>query len=415
MKKELQEASNNLAIVLSHGVGGLGAIRSLARRGIEVIMIAYDESDISRHSRYPIQKFLLRGQNHDQKEQHLLEILLELPVNDAAILTNSDRMVSVISRERGLLGDKFRYALPPPDIVDALNDKRQETKLIESLGFNVPRTETKLPEHAEELTDKLRLPIIFKPHSYLAESQFPYKNAIVSSMQELDDFYATWRGAIPALLAQEIIPGPDSFSWICSCTFDENHDLLDCGVKQKIRAFPAHYGGSSFAISGQNDEVVQLTRRLGKQLKYVGHAGVEFRWDEREKCYQYIEINPRLPANVGFDEACGLPTVVNSFHVSLGTETKHSGIQQKDGVYFVDLTGDFESQRADGVAVWRIAIGYLKLLVVPTSGLYFAWDDPKPAMIKTVQFLKSAVKRLLHTVRGRTATVVQKANIGKSL
>ncbi len=358
-------------------------------------MIAYDESDVSMLSRYPTRKVLLRGQDHSQKEQHLLDLLLELAVRDAAILTNSDRMVAVIARERNLLGDKLGYALPPLEIVDSLNDKREETKLIESLGFNVPRTVQELPDDPEELADTLRLPIIFKPHSYLAESQFPHKNAIVSTRQELADFYAKWREAIPVLLAQEVIPGPDSYSWICSCTFDENYDLLDCGIKQKLRALPAHFGGSTYAVSAQNDEVLELTRRLGKQLKYVGHAGVEFRWDERDKCYQYIEINPRLPANVGFDEACGVPTVLNSFHVSLGEETKHSGLQQRDGVHFIDLVGDFESQRADGVPVWRIGMDYLKLLVVPTSGLYFVLDDPMPGLIMGVRFLKSAVKSVL--------------------
>lgn len=385
--------------MLSHGAGGLGAVRSLARQGIDVTVIAYDRADVVLQSRYPSRKFLLHGETDDEKERHALKILRDLPGSDAAILTNSDRMVAVMARERQELSVKYRFALPDREIVDALNDKLQETKLIESLGFNVPKTVHRLPEDPEDLRGQLRYPVIIKPHSYLIAKFFPHKNHILKTDWELTEFYDEWPQAIPYLLAQEVIPGPDSFSWICSCTFGPSHELLDCGVKQKIRAFPAHFGGSSFAISAQNNAVVELTRELGKKLEYVGHAGVEFRWDARDEKYYYIEVNPRLPANVGFDEACGLPTVWNSYQVSLGNVVRASGSCQKDGLYFVDLKGDFQSLLADGVPIWRIAMMYLKLPFMPTSGLYFAWDDPLPAFVVGMRFVGAAIRRVLRKTR----------------
>ena len=44
---------------------------------------------------------------------------------------------------------------------------------------------------------------------------------------------------------QEVIPGPDNADWVCGCTFNQAHELLDCAIKQKLRMAPAHFGVSS--------------------------------------------------------------------------------------------------------------------------------------------------------------------------
>jgi D-aspartate ligase len=376
------------AVVLSHGTGGLGAVRSLGRKGIQVTAIAFDEEDLVLHSRYAARKFCLHGRNVKDKEATLLSILRTLPDEGAVVLTTSDQLVAFVDTHREELQQKFRFRLLPSDVLDMLNDKSKETQFVRSLGFAIPKTVQALPGDPAQLQQQLRLPIIFKPHSYSVQEIFPHKNAIVRNQGELEEFYSEWHHALPALLAQEIIPGPDSASWICSGTYDLQHELLDCGIKQKLRAFPAHFGGSSCAISRNNDEIMGLARNLGRKLEYVGHAGIEFRWDERDREYKYIELNPRMPANVGFDEACGLPTVWNSYKVSLDGKATHSGRHQKDGIYYLDLKGDFYSLRADRTPLLRIFVILLALVLFKrTNGLFFAWDDPKPGLAGGWRFL----------------------------
>jgi len=383
------------AIVLSHGPGGLGAVRALARRGVEVVAIAYEATDLVLHSRWPARRLLLAGATDAAKEAALLSLLQELPCAGAAILATSDRLVTFLARYREALGGKYRFRLPPAEMLDALNDKQKETRLAESLGFDIPKTVTTLPSRPEDLEAALQYPIIFKPKSFEVEALFPRKNAVVGEPAELRAFYREWHQALPALLAQEVIPGPDSYSWICSCTFDEDHTLLDCGIKQKLRALPAHFGGSTFAVSRGNAEILELARRLGQRLRYVGHAGIEFRWDARDGTYKYIELNPRLPANVGFDEACGLPTVWNSYRVALEGRAELSGLTQRSGTYYLDLKGDFRSQRHDRVPIWRIVLGYAAVLVRRrTNGPHFAWDDPMPGLVVAARFLGSAWESL---------------------
>ena len=387
------------AIVLSHGAGGLGAVRSLARHGVKVLAIAFEASDLVIHSRFPAQIIVIPGDDDEKKERHVLELLDSLPNNDAVLMPTSDRLVSLISEHRDDLHNKFRFKLPSRETLDALNDKSKETELIESLGFDIPRTVTTLPSNPEVLEQQLRFPIIFKPHSFSAQEIFTQKNEIVKDESELHDFYVRWKEAIPDLLAQEVITGPDDLSWICSCTFDQNHALLDCGIKQKLRALPAHFGGSCYAVSRENTAILDLAKELGARLKYVGHAGIEFRWDKADKRYKYIELNPRIPQNVEFDWACGLPTVWNSYRVSLNENVVSSGAIQKQGIYFVDLRSDLSSLLADNTPILKIAATFIALLFKKTSGQYFAWDDPKPGVVVGFRFISRAFGKALSRFR----------------
>jgi len=192
------------AVVLSHGPGGLGTVRSLARRGIEVLVITYDESDPVLHSRYPVKKELAIGDTDREKELDILSKLNNLPDQGAVILTTSDRMVTFISSNRETLLKKYRFKLPPASTLDALNDKRKETQLLQSLGFAIPKTIIQLPTSAAELEGQLRFPIIFKPHSVFVQNVFPLKNMVVHDRRALDQFYQEWGKALSILLAQGV-------------------------------------------------------------------------------------------------------------------------------------------------------------------------------------------------------------------
>jgi predicted ATP-grasp superfamily ATP-dependent carboligase len=385
------------AIILSQGQGGLGALRSLARKRVPVMSIAYSASELELYSRWG-NKIKLKEHDDQKKEAELLNILLNIQDNGQVLLTTSDRLVSFLSRHEFELKKKFHFRLPPADLLNALNDKRQETELVEKLGFPIPGTVNNLPSDPTLLLQQLRLPIIIKPYSYEVRKIFPLKNKVVKQKKELYEFYQMWQKSLPALLAQEVIPGPDSNSWICSCTFDEDHQLLDCAIKQKLRALPPHFGGSTYAISRKNPEVKQLTRDLGMKLQYIGHAGIEFRFDNRDKTYKFIELNPRIPDNVGFDEDSGLCTVWNSYLVALCGKGHPSNIEQREGIFFLDFWRDLESQFRDKDPILLILYRYLNLLLKPKGGIYFEWDDPFPGFVAFIRKLVFITKTIIKKI-----------------
>lgn len=382
-------------VILTDNRGGLGAARSLSRRGVPVIAVVWDETNLLLASKVPKQKFVIQGGSDRSKESNLYQLLMNLEEEKPALITSSDRMISFIAHHRQALSKKFSFNIPDTALIEALNDKKRETTLIEEIGIPLPKTIQSLPGTPEELEHLLRFPILFKPASYEAKTLFPAKNKLIVSRLQLREFYATNAEALPVLLAQEVIPGPDEYSWVASCTFNSSHDMLDCGVKQKIRMNPAHFGGSSFAISATNSDITALTRNLGKAIRYVGHAGVEFRWDERDHQYKYIECNPRMPENVEFDEYCGLPTVWNSYLVALNEEPEVQHQKQRDGVIFIDLRMDLAARLKDGESILAILATYLKYLFHRRKGQSFAFDDPMPGIIVALRILKSVKRRAL--------------------
>src|SRR5690606_6338754 len=88
------------AVILSHGSGGLGAVRSLARRGVHVTVVAYEQDDPVLWSRHAARRVRVEGRTDGDKERHLLSLLYELPETGAVVLATSDRLVRLISDHR---------------------------------------------------------------------------------------------------------------------------------------------------------------------------------------------------------------------------------------------------------------------------------------------------------------------------
>ena len=388
------ETSLRPAVVLTDNRGGLGTARSLARRGVPVIAAIWDEGNLLQYSRFPKTKFTAQGESDQEKYDSLMGFLMGVKDQEPVLITSSDRMVAFMARHREALAENFRFNIPSTDLLESLNDKKKETVLIESIGIPVPKTVQDLPTDPGELAKQLRFPILFKPASFEAKRVFPKKNEQVLDSGELERFYSKHAEAIPELLAQEVIPGPDDLSWVSSCTFNSKHEMLDCGVKQKISMYPPHFGGSTFAVSADNSEAYELTRRVGNELHYVGHAGIEFRWDKRDKEYKYIECNPRMPENVEFDEFCDMPTVWNSYQVALGIDPDKSAHTQREGVYYLDLDGDLRGRLADGESLFAIIGSYLKIMLHRRKGPSFAWDDPRPGLVVAWRSVTSLARRV---------------------
>ena len=393
------ETSLRPAVVLTDNRGGLGAVRSLARRGVPVMAAIWDADNLLQYSRFPKKKHTVEGESDQEKYDSLMDFLMSVKDENPVLITSSDRMVAFMARHRETLAEYFRFNIPGTGLLESLNDKKKETVLIAGIGIAVPETVQELPPDPVELAKRLRFPILFKPASFEAKRVFPKKNEQVMDSGELERFYSKYAEAIPELLAQEVIPGPDGLSWVSSCTFDSNHEMLDCGIKQKISMYPPHFGGSTFAVSASNDEVYELTRRVGNELEYVGHAGIEFRWDKRDKEYKYIECNPRMPENVEFDEYCDMPTVWNSYQVALGNDPRMSPNMQREGVYYLDLDGDLRGRLADGESLFAILVSYLKILHRRRKGPSFAWDDPRPGFVVAWRSVGSLARRIRSKIK----------------
>lgn len=383
------------AVVLCAGRGGLGAVRALHKHGVPTVAIAFDPQDPVLDSRIPIRKLCLPAEPPEVFEDHLRAVLREPQDRRQALIPTSDQASSFIRKYRDELAADFGFCLPDGRLVDALNDKAEETRLIASLGIPVPRTAQPLPTSCSELERIVGLPVIVKPRSFEHKHRLSRKNVVLRTRGELEAFYESHGDALDVLIAQEVVPGADDTLWLCSGTFNRRHEFVEGLVKRKIRMSPPHFGVCSFAVSASNPEVLELTARLGSRLRYTGHVSVEFKWDHRERLYKYIELNPRLPASVALDEASGVPTVWNTYRVALGEDVEAVAPRQRDGVVYLMPLDDAYNRLKDGESLGAILRHYLAWGLHKRVGPHFAWNDPWPGIVHIWTFFrKPAASRL---------------------
>ena len=137
-------------VILTDNRGGLGAARSLSRRGVPVIAVVWDETNLLLASKVPKQKFVIQGGSDRSKESNLYQLLMNLEEEKPALLTSSDRMISFIAHHRQALSKKFSFNIPDTALIEALNDKKRETTLIEEIGIPLPKTIQSLPGTPED-------------------------------------------------------------------------------------------------------------------------------------------------------------------------------------------------------------------------------------------------------------------------
>lgn len=388
------------AVILAQGAGSLGAARVLGRRGVPVIAVLWDPVTPVRYSRYARRTLAIPPGTDAEREAYLLRLLTGLGRDRPVLLASSDRLIAFIARHREELGRHFALCLPEFALIEILNDKAREVELIASLGFAVPKTLSPIPPSAAEIEARLGLPVIFKPRSFEHLSLITGKNVIIRERRALETFCRERSSIFGGLIAQEVIPGPDDTNWVCSGTFDRAHELLDCTIKRKLGMAPAHFGVATYAVSASNPAVLELARRLGKALRYSGSFGIEWHWDHRDGSYKYMELNPRFPLTIEFDDFCGLPTVWNTYRVALDENATYEPGIQRDGLFYLDPVDDMKARLADGERFWTIIGDYLRMLPRRKDGLHFAWDDPGPGLWITWRVIKAVTQRIIRRARG---------------
>jgi predicted ATP-grasp superfamily ATP-dependent carboligase len=386
-------------VVLSEGAGGLGAVRALCKHQVPTIAVAFDRRSTVLASRLPKRKVYVEAGSAEELEEGLLSVLRTLAGERPVLMPTSDRLVTFLHRHATALEEDFALCLPDAGLAARLNDKHDETRLIASLGIPLPNTVQQLPDRWQDLEQALGLPLIIKARSYRQNIPGRRKNIVARTLEQLELFYRECGHMRDAVLAQEVIPGADDSLWLCSCTFNRRHELVAGLVKRKLRMSPPHFGVCSLAVSASNPEFLELVRRLGDLLRYTGHASIEFKWDQRDGLYKYIEINPRIPASVALDEASGVPTVWNTYRLALGEELTPVAARQRDGVIYVKRLEDIANRLRDGEHAWAILWQHLTLVFRKRVGAHFAWYDPQPGLAYAWWFARERWAGLLRRLR----------------
>ena len=371
---------NHSAFVLSLFDTGLGAVRSLGRAGVSVIGLDFNPDMPGFKSRYCTAK-LCPDPVHQPDE--MLRFLLnegkrlERP---GIVFPASDAFVLFLSRCRDDLKAYFRFALPSPDVLEAIVNKRRQYELAQRVG--TPYPQTFYPENRKDvhrIKDEVEYPAFIKPYySHLWKERFSNRKGFkVHTPEELTDRFDDILPTGLQVMVQSVILGPNTNHFKVNVYIGTTGEPLAVFTLRKIRQYPPEFGVGTLVESVRYPELAELGLQFFQGIGYRGIGSIEFKRDERDGQLYMIELNPRLWQQNIQATVCGINFPLIQY-LDLTGQTPAPQMEFKEGVKWWDAQADFQSfwwyfrrgqlSPGDWVRSWMGARSFAT----------FAWDDLGP-------------------------------------
>jgi predicted ATP-grasp superfamily ATP-dependent carboligase len=382
------------AVVIGGDYQGLGIVRSLGRRGVDVLVVD-DERSIARHSRFTTAAVRV-GELRDEQAtvQTLLELGERYALDGWVVFPTREETVAALSRYRERLTPRFRIPTPAWDVVQWAWDKRKTYEIAAELGIATPRTW--LVGSAEEL-DAVdgEPPFAIKP---AIKERFIYatgdKAWRADTRAELEARFREAAQVVGAgeVIVQELIPGGGE-TQLAYCAFFRDGRAAASMVVNRVRQHPPLFGrASTFVQTIEQPALEEVSERLLRRIGYYGLVELEYKHDVRDGQTKLLDINARTWGYHSLGQRAGVdfPYLLYADQLSLPAP---DGVRARAGVSWIRLATDVPTAAAllaQGALDWR---AYLRSLRQANAESVFSRDDPLPGVAELALLPYLAVKR----------------------
>jgi D-aspartate ligase len=382
------------AIVIGGDHQGLGIVRSLGRRGIDVVVID-DEHSISRHSRYVAGSYRFRQlRTEEQTVAALMSVARRRDVEGWVVFPTRDETVAALARHRGQLLEHFRIPTPDWSVTRWAWDKRNTYARAQQLGIPVPRTWHAFSEDQLDAVDG-EPPYVIKP---AIKEHFVYATKCKAWRADSREELAVRFRAAAALVGtgevviQEMIPG-GSESQLAYCAFFKDGAARASMTARYVRQHPAEFGrASTFVRTAEVPEVEETSLRFLRSIGYYGLVELEFKHDRRDGSTKLLDVNARTWGYHILGQRAGVDFPYLLYADQIGLPVP-SGIEARPGIAWIRLATDLPTaaieltrRRLD----WRAYARSLRRFDVESV---FTPDDLRPGVAELALLPYLAIKR----------------------
>ena len=287
-------ATGPVVLVTDAGRGSsLAIIRSLGQAGWRVIAADSDAGSIGFRSRFASKRLVvpspsLRQADYVEELSAAVQrerVDLVIPVTDASMLP--------LARERARLANACRVAMPEPEALLAVTDKRRTLELATELGVPVPMSVlVETPEEARRAAAQFGWPVVLKPKSSRIAQEGgsieAFEVSYASTLEEVSARLAQLGGRCP-ILVQEYCAGIGRGVGLLT---HEGRPLA-AFQHRRLHEVPITGGASSLRMSEALDPGLYAhSVRLLERLRWTGLALVEFK--DGPRGVRLMEINGRV-------------------------------------------------------------------------------------------------------------------------
>jgi predicted ATP-grasp superfamily ATP-dependent carboligase len=231
------------AIVVGMRKNGLGIVRGLGRKGIEVYGIDYNKNTIAIYSKYCKKNYVFPSPVIYPEE--CLSQFIELGNNldeKAVLLPEVDYHVEFISKYESDLSRYFHFNIPNAELLANITDKSKQYKLAEQHGIPVPKTIS--PRSIDDLKEaQLSYPVLIKGvSSDRWEAGFnSSKGFIANCYSDLEKHFILAADKNLRVVVQEMVIGPNK-NHFKVCAYYSKGRTLSYILYAKNPTIPGRYG-----------------------------------------------------------------------------------------------------------------------------------------------------------------------------
>lgn len=362
---------------LAVALGDMDMVGPLGMAGIPVAVVAPEASSAfhSRHVRGGI-----RWPDYRTDQDGLIRRMLDLAAAQPAppvLYYGADTTLGMVSRNRERLSRAFRFVIADADLVDDLTDKARFQALAWKLDLPVPRAVRLDPSPGIPRPElELDFPFIVKPLTFGCawnrEASGGGKARRIDDAGMLDRLWPVWAADGYPLLAQELIPGPESRIESYHVYVDRAGLIAGEFTGRKIRTYPADYGFSTAVTTTDAPDVAELGRWIVGRIGLRGVAKLDFKRAPDGRLF-LLEVNPRfnLWHHLGAAAGVNLPALV---HADLTGGPRPRQGPARAGICWCSLAGDWRAAAEAGMSrlswlAWAARCGVTSELAI---------DDPMP-------------------------------------
>lgn len=315
-------------IVLGGHVQALGIIRTFGRIGIESVIIENTSKNISRHSKYCTEYYVVA-------DQDLLQFLLDLGSENKhqnwIIFPTNDFHVKVLSRNKKNLEQHFKITTDHWETIKQFYNKKETYHLAKQL--EIPIAQTYFPKDESALQNiNPEFPCIIKPavmHDFY--SKVKKKVFLCRSKDELLENYKKACSLIPSdeVIVQHIIKGASKNQYSACFLFLDGKPWVSL-TATRMRQHPLNFGNATtYAETVDIQELKNYAIKLLNASNYNGLCEVEFKKDEKDGRYKLLEVNTRTWKWHAIAEKAGTPFLQTYYNYLDGITIKESNSQNK--------------------------------------------------------------------------------------
>ena len=301
------------ALIIEGHVQGLANTRLLGQAGIPVIVID-KENCVAKYSKYCKAFYKCPDYLSDDFIDFFIRLNKAFNLTNWLLLPSNDHAVYNISLHKNTLSQYYKIITEDIAVINNIYNKRKLLKIAEQAGIPIPATI--MPEIKNPSKVDLRYPILIKGNQGLNfYKRFKHKAVIIKTSDELVNIWdKELKEAKPEeYIIQEIIP--NVHKTVSVTVFAEKGNVHTYWMGVKLREHPVTFGTATCAKSMYDEEILNLSKKLIKQLNYTGVCEIEWIRDSRDNIPKLIEINARTWLWVGLAEKCGInyPMIIYNY------------------------------------------------------------------------------------------------------